>query len=206
MVQSLKRSMPSQEFFFGFKRHGRPSRAEIWQSFVARALTEECVGYRLDAECGVHYLVDEQFARNRVATLAGLCKDRYAAARHAFKEGMAALDGVEPNTLPAVRGVFEANENVFKLMLGPNVLRLTEKEIDKHLRPIILTRYEGRSKEAARKMLSSFGDWVDGMHFYRHAPGSPEPSPPPIDLAVAIIDSGAAFLRWLIEIDSRVSG
>jgi len=51
-------------------------------------------------------------------------------------------------------------------------------------------------------MASSFADWVDGMHTYRHAAGMPEPAPPPFDLAVVIIGQGAAHLRWLISLDA----
>ena len=177
--------------------------AKNWQDFVSRVLTEESIGYILDAKCGIHYRVDTQFELNRVATLKGLGKPRYAAARQAFEDGMAALDGTTPKTLSAVRGVFEANENVFILTLGPKVNRLTRGHIENHLKPLVESQYDGRDKLVAERMQASFSDWVDGVHNYRHAPGVPDPSPPPLELAVAIIDTGTAYLRWLIEIDVK---
>jgi hypothetical protein len=48
------------------------SNAEEWMRFVARALAEENVGYRLDGKCGVHFFVDEEFNQNRIACIASL--------------------------------------------------------------------------------------------------------------------------------------
>ena len=184
---------------------GYPGEAAQWLEFVARAFDEEFLGYRLDAGCAVRFRVDQQFEQSRTATLNGLGKPRYTAARELFEQGMTALDGAKPNTLLAVRGVFEANENVFKLMFPDKVKRLGQEEIDRNLRSLVKSFYGKPESDAANLMLSSFADWVNGMHIYRHAPGTEEPSPPPLELAVAIIDSGAAFLRWLIVIDAKTS-
>jgi hypothetical protein len=187
------------------RKYGYQSDAPNWKKFIGRARDEESVGYRLDDQCGVHFRIDEHFEHTRLATLNGLGKHRYAAARQAFESGTGALDGASPDTLTAVRGVFEACEEVFKLMLGGKANRLTRGHSDNYLKPLVETLYSGRDWAVAERMLSAFADWVDGMHNYRHAQGVPDPSPPPLELAVAIIDSGAAYLRWLIEIDTKAS-
>ncbi len=52
------------------------SSADRWRSFVQRVLEEENVGYRLDEHAGVHYFVDEEFERNRSATIERLANPR----------------------------------------------------------------------------------------------------------------------------------
>ncbi len=56
----------------GYKNH-----AQNWLSFVSKVLHEENVGYSLDASCGVHYFVDQEFERNRASKLAVLNNPRY---------------------------------------------------------------------------------------------------------------------------------
>lgn len=48
---------------------GAKDPASEWRRFVQRAINEENLGYRLDRKAGVHYLVDEEFERNRLATV-----------------------------------------------------------------------------------------------------------------------------------------
>jgi hypothetical protein len=43
-----------------------------WCEFVARAMRDENLGHSIDAYGGVHFLVDEEFVRNRVSVLRGL--------------------------------------------------------------------------------------------------------------------------------------
>jgi len=66
------------------------------------------------------------------------------------------------------------------------------------------TKKRCRSKTTAKivtsKAFDGFADWVDGMHYYRHGQGQPEPVTPPIEFAVYVLSSGAAFLRWLVAI------
>ena len=54
------------------ERSGGYRDAGDWNDFVARVFREENLGYSLDKECGVHYLVDEEFEHNRVSLLRGL--------------------------------------------------------------------------------------------------------------------------------------
>jgi len=53
-------------------------------------------------------------------------------------------------------------------------------------------------------MLASFKDWVDAAHFYRHEEGSEEPAQPPLQLAIYIVATGTAHLRWLAVLDTQM--
>jgi hypothetical protein len=167
--------------YAGWGKHHQ-GRANEWKSYASAALAQESMGYILDDECGVHVAVDGEFEQSRAATVAGLGKAKYAAALIAFNRAMKALDGHPPDTLTAVRGLFEANEGVFKQMFPGKAKLLGSTEIEKQLRPLVGEAYSGPAKAVANKMASSFADWVDGMHTYRHAAGMPEPAPPPFDL------------------------
>jgi hypothetical protein len=71
-------------------------------------------------------------------------------------------------------------------------------------RPLIVGSYKGdrRAIEAAEKLLLSFRGWIDAAHEYRHEPGVKDTiAQPPLALAVYLISTGAAHLRWLAEQD-----
>ena len=54
---------------------------------------------------------------------------------------------------------------------------------------------------AATKFLDGLIGWVRSIHEYRHGQEVEEPAPPPLGLAVAMVSSGATYLRWLAELD-----
>jgi hypothetical protein len=56
--------------------------------------------------------------------------------------------------------------------------------------------------EAGEKMLASFRGWIDAAHEYRHEEGKPDAvAQPPLTLAVYLVSTGAAHLRWIAELD-----
>ncbi len=57
------------------------------------------------------------------------------------------------------------------------------------------------AQEAAKKLVQGFTNWVASAQFYRHGQGQEEPNQPPLEVAVAILSSGAGYLRWLIHLD-----
>jgi len=184
-------------------RHHGPS-ANRWRSFVQRALEEENVGYRLDERAGVRYFVDEEFERNRLATIDRLANPSYAAVLAEFESAHQNLDQRPADTKGAVRAAFEAVEILSKLMVGGNRMsRLTTREINAHLKPIVESVYhaDAVALEAATKFLDGLIGWVSSIHEYRHGQEVEEPAPPPLGLAVAMVSSGATYLRWLAEID-----
>ena len=180
--------------------------AATFRDFVDRAMREEGVSFTLDEKCGVHFYVDEEFEAHRQATVGSLTSARYEAARAAFERGHACLDSPSPDTLGAVRGVFDAIENVFKLSTNGKSARIGLTEITKDLRPLAGALYTGPAENATGLILKSLGEWVNAAHQYRHDPGHPEPAPPPLELAIAMMASGAGFLRWLATIDQKLLG
>jgi hypothetical protein len=182
------------------RRAENSSRA--WIERVMRAAAEENLGIRIDSKGGVHPLVDKLFEVQRAATIGVLSGSRYQGTLNAFEKAHAALERDPPDPQEAVRSTFDAVENLFKLMTNGKAPRLGAQEAKDHLGSMIARIYTAApAKHAAAKALASLCDWIDGAHFYRHSPGTPEPAPPPFELAIMFISTGAGFLRWLAEID-----
>jgi hypothetical protein len=163
------------------RNYGRS--ADHWLGVTQRIFQEENVHYRLDDQGGVHFHFDEEFSRNLAAAIAVLQGGRYQNALHAFEGAMAALAKVPPDGKAAIRGGFSAAESVFRLVL-PNAPRLGAAELD-GLTPLIQRIYaqDDTARRSSAKMLSSFKDWVDAAHFYRHEEGVEEVAQPPLGLA-----------------------
>ena len=150
---------------------------------------------------GVHFYADEEFAQGSASTIAGL--QRYANSLNAFNKSSAALAEAPCNGKDAIRATFTAIEGLFCLML-PDVQRLSSGAVQR-LRPLIERLYGGdrRAQEACEKLLQSFRSWIDAAHEYRHEEGKPDiVAQPPLTLAVHIVSTGAAHLRWLVELDA----
>jgi hypothetical protein len=175
-----------------------------WQAHVARTIREENLGYRLDPQGGVHYFADAEFERNRVATIATLGSPRYRAALASFEAAQGALDAQPLDGKAAIRDTFEAAEIVFKLRFG--VARLGTSEVQKHLRPAVQKVYVGNipALNAANQLLEALASWTNGAHQYRHGQGLEEPAQPPLAFAIAMVSTGASYIRWLAEIDAEL--
>jgi hypothetical protein len=87
-----------------------------WITFVQRVFHEENLGYRIDSKGGVHYVVDEEFERNRVSAIAALASPKYAAVAASLELAFSHLDTDNVNTKTAVRDVFDAMETLVKLL------------------------------------------------------------------------------------------
>ena len=183
-------------------RHfGRSSAS--WLQDVNRIFAEEGVSYKVDDAGGVHFVVDEEHARNVAASIAGLQSPRYANVLHSFEDATKALNEAPPNGKQAIRSTFAAAESLFRLIL-PKAPRLGAKEAE-GLNASLDMMYSGdkTARLAATKLLRSFQEWVDAAHFYRHEPGQADSvSQPPLNMAVHMMSVGASHLRWLAEIDS----
>lgn len=166
------------------------------------AFRQEGLGYRLDPAGGVHYAKDEAFEATRQSAVSGLGSPRYAAALAAFDDAHRALDGHPPDTRAAIRHVFEACEIVFRLILGDKVARLGSAEVNSKLKPKAIDGLGPVAKEAVSGQLRTFATWVDAAHLYRHGQEIEAPAPPPEDVAVASVQVGTAFLRWLVAFDN----
>ncbi|SCB37736.1 hypothetical protein GA0061098_1007169 [Bradyrhizobium shewense] len=171
-----------------------------------RIFSEERLSYRIDDRGGVHFVVDAEFAANRNATITAIEAPRYANVRTEFEKGMSALSNAIPDGKEAVRGVFGAAEGLYRLMFA-KAPKLTSADAAKNLGSAIQSLYaaDAVAQRAASKMVSSFADWVDACHNYRHEQGTEEPSQPPLDLAIEMVSAGSGFVRWLVLFDKHLS-
>jgi hypothetical protein len=172
-----------------------------WKNFVARALSEENMGYQLDEKCGVHYFIDEEFERNRFSTLLVLDNPRYTSIRTAYDKAYQYLDDHPIDTKGAVRSIFEAIEILVKQMV--NTKNLNKWIVENTLKEKCLLYYESddTAKIVMSKMFDGFAQWVDSIHNYRHGQIDTDPVAPPVNIAVYALSSGTSFLRWLIELN-----
>jgi len=179
--------------------------ATRWRNGIIEILKEENVAYEIDAKCGVHPLVDQEFQHNIETAIAGLGSPRYRNALDLFLRMKGELKNIPPDGKQAWRAIFASLECIFRLMFQ-NSQRLTSSEIRKHLRPLIRRSYGGDEAQlqAAEKLLDSFEDWVDASHNYRHEPGHEEPAQPPFELAVLAISQGTSFVRFIAELDQAI--
>ena len=182
------------------KTNGWPNLANDWKSFVARTLREENVGYQLDAECGVHYFVDEEFERNRFSTLAALNNPDHSGVKAAYEDTYRHLDNTPPDTKAAARSIFEALEILTKQLV--NTKNLNKWVLENTLQELALDAlaHDETERLVIGNMFNSFGEWVDGMHSYRHGQPEVEPVAPSEELVVYMVSSGSSFLRLLLEV------
>lgn len=177
---------------------------EQWKSFVGRAISEENLGYRLDNECGVHFFVDEEFEGNRFSALAVLEVPQYSGSRAAYDAAYKYLDANPIDTKGAVRSIFESIEILVKQMVDTKLLN--KWVVENTLKTKCLTVFESdpTARNVASKMFDGFAQWVDSVHNYRHGQVGDEPVSPPENIAIYIISSGTAFLRWLATLNNML--
>lgn len=177
--------------------------ATQWKAFVAKAMSEENMGYRLDDKCIVHYFVDEEFERNRFSALAVLEDPRYAGCRAAFEAAYGHLDANPLDTKAAVRSMFESVEILVKQMVDTR--NLSKWVVENTLKEKCLACYasDATAKIVMAKMFDGFAQWVESIHNYRHGQADTDPVVPPVNIAIYTLSSGTAFLRWLIELNTE---
>lgn len=182
-----------------------PNSPGIWKLAVERIFKEEKVRYCLDSDCGVHLTIDSEYERSITAAVAGLGGTRYLAAKNVFERAQTALNPSEPDFKEALRNVFEAVEVVFKLIL-PDTKRISGKGIEGKLKPLMASVYPDSltAVTVAGQYLDSMCDWANSVHNYRHGQPLEEAPQPPLDISVALMSSGVAYLRWLIGVDQAL--
>ena len=182
------------------KMHGDAQLSNEWKAFVERALREENVGYQLDAECGVHYFIDEEFERNRFSTLSALNSPEHLGVKTAYEDTYRHLDNTPPDTKAAARSIFEALEILTKQLVTTKNLNKWVLENSLKELAIDTLAQDDTQKLVIGEMFDGFGRWVDGMHNYRHGQPQVKPAAPSEELVVYILSSGSSFLRLLLEI------
>lgn len=176
--------------------------ADAWHAFVARAMREENMAYTLDEKCGVHFFVDEEFERNRVTALSCLTAARYGAVRVAFEQAHSYLDAQPADTKASVRAAFEALEILGRLMDAQSK-NLNKWMVENKLKPIAVAKAQDATEAVVvEKLFDGLALAVDGLHNYRHGQGSQQPIAPSLSVAVYVLSSVAAALRWLVAIEA----
>jgi len=163
---------------------------------------QEGLHYRIDDACGVHYLVDEEFSRSTEATLEGLGAARFTGARQALEDGLQGLTAGNISGKALIRGVFEAAESVFLILVSDsNANRLNEQVVEKLLRPKLAIRYEGvpNGEDKISRVLDTFNKWVKAAHPYRHGAHFEEVHEAPLDEAVLLASIGMSFIRYMVQ-------
>jgi hypothetical protein len=180
--------------------------ARNWKEFVARAMREENIGYCVDDECVVHYHVDEEFERSRSATVAVLSLPKFANALSAHEDAYGHLDRTPPDTKAAVRSIFEAVEVIAKLIL-PSAQNLNKKMASDALKVACkaVAAQDVTEQACLDQMFLSLGEWINGVHLYRHGQGSHEPVAPSEELAIHTLSTGSAFARTLAVYAARMT-
>jgi len=173
-----------------------------WHAFVSRTLREENMSYTLDEKCGVHFFIDEEFERNRVSALKCLDSPRYSGVRKAFEDAHRHLDTQPPDTKASVRSAFEALEILARL-IDPSSKNLNQYMVKEKLRPLAEAQAtHPAEKSTIENLFNGLAYIVTSLHNYRHGQGSEAPVAPTLTVAVFVLSTVAAFLRWLVEVDS----
>ncbi len=171
-----------------------------WLAYVAEVFAEEHMAYRLDDRGGVHPFVDAEFQANQTAALEALTEHKFGEARTDFEAAFRHLRSGEGKS--AIRSMFPAVEVTAKVLFPGVLSRLMPNDLDKLFKPKIQTRYAGNEPaiDAAVQLLGGFKQWIIASQSYRHGQEVQEPVEPPQDFLVAYLSTGAAYLRWIIEI------
>lgn len=194
--QTLSTRNPANPYTYKYPK------AEAWHAFVSRAMREENMAYSLDEKCGVHYFVDEEFERNRVTALTCLTPVRYAAVRVAFEQAHSYLDAQPADTKASVRAAFEALEILARLMDGQSK-NLNKWMVENKLKPIAVAQaHDPTEVVVVERLFDGLACAVDGLHNYRHGQGSQQPVAPSLSVAVYVVSTVAAALRWLVAIET----
>jgi hypothetical protein len=178
--------------------------ATTWIVGCERIFREEQAAYTVDELGGVHPYVDAAFHQARLSTIAALNGARYVTPAASLNKAYDSLHGAEVQARAAVRHTFDAAETLYK-MLVPSSPRLTGSDAKTKLAALIDRILGGNpvAQRASHQLLSSFADWVDAAHHYRHAPGEAEPPEPPNEVWQLLINNGAGFVRWLAQLDGQ---
>ena len=156
----------------------------------------------------MHPLVDEEFQRNRVSVLQALDLPRYANIQHSVQSAFARLTVSAGDTKASIRDIFDAAESLFKLLITPRNSTLASGSVDDDLKKVVnraVANEDPATVQAALRAVSGFGKWADACHPYRHGHGTESIVSPPLDLTVLLLSQGAAYIRWLAQIDQALT-
>lgn len=186
-----------------YKGMVKVSRQDDFISQANRIFREENIAYEVDEEGGVHPVIDGAYAATKQLAILGMSETRYALSLSRVEEVDVALMASPPNYIQAIRSVFGANENLFKLMFDTH--RLDARSASDKISRQLQSNYADHPtmQRSSAQILKSFIGWIDAAHHYRHEEGAEEPSQPADELAIVLISEGMSFVRWLVAIDKN---
>ena len=116
------------------------------------------------------------------------------------------MDSDPPDNKAAVRSMFESLEILVRLMI-PSAKNLNRWLVENTLKQKCLSTIstEPTALNVVTGLFDGFADWVNGLHNYRHGQPSEQPVAPSEEVAVYVLSSGSAFLRWLVGINTDLS-
>lgn len=175
---------------------------DSWHRFVGEVFREENLAYRLDEECGVHFLVDAEFAAQGNNLIRLLEQSRYESCRAEVTRCLKAIDASPADTKVAVNAAFAAVEILFKKISGTE--GLNAGRVKSHLLPVVqdVAPNDLAAQTSTKHLIDSFAGWVSASHFYRHAQADDVVVDPNIDAAVLLISQGWSWLRYLLGLDT----
>jgi hypothetical protein len=168
--------------------------------FARRVFVEQNLAYRIDEKGGVHPSIDAAFSISSAGLLRNLSHSGLDAAREHIAQAERSLLAGSFDGRQAIRSVFDAAENLLKVVF-PRATQLNTPTIIDKLGPFLIES-SGESKperQASEKLVKSFIDWVEAAHFYRHASGGIEVEQPSESFSVAIVSQGFSFVRWIAD-------
>lgn len=165
---------------------------EEWLAFIIAAFEEEHVTFKIDASGSPVPVVDSIFSGLVDSVLDGLNDDVFENAR---TDVLSALKHFKRPDLfdEAIDSTFKAAENIYKMTSG--AIRL-DKAAARFYQSSFVDSLPPPERDATRKMVSSFDEWIAAAHFYRHADDQPKPTPPSRETTTWMISNGLAHIRW----------
>lgn len=193
--------LSSITFVFRLMQGTNPQAAYLRE--VRAIFADEALHYRIDDAGGVHYLADGAFAEGVEAAIAGLAAARFAAARQALEAGLTGLATTNPSGKTLIRGVFEAAESAFLVIVGDAKLdRISDKGIDDHLKPRVLAAYADvpNANDKVERTLETLKKWVRSAHPYRHGAPFDQVHEAPLEEAILSASIGMSFIRYMVQL------
>lgn len=186
-----------------YLREWKPDREAIFASEANRIFNEVNMAYKVDSKGGIHPLVDGAFSAAIQSAIAALSGERYTATAELVDAIDKKLLQDPVDYIGAIRAIFGANENLFKLMF--DVPRLDARTAGDKIGPKQQAQYDGHPtlQRASAKALEGFKDWIDAAHHYRHEQGVESPSQPNQEIGILLVSQGLGFVRWLAQLDAR---
>jgi hypothetical protein len=147
----------------------------------------------------------QKIGRNRFATLSVLDDSKYSNVRAAYEDAYRYMDSHPIDTKAAVRSMFESIEIIVKQMIQTKNLNKWAVENTLKEKCLALYKTDDTALKVVSDLFDGFARWVDGLHNYRHGQASKDPVAPTEDVAIYVLSSGSAFLRWLIGINNDLN-